>query len=247
MKIIIIDDEKLARDLIKNYLADIPEVDILTECLDGFEALKAINELKPDVIFLDVQMPKLNGFELIEVLDFKPIIIFTTAFDEYAIKAFELNAADYLLKPFSKNRFIEAINKAKYRLNNKNIENTRVENIIKQVKENIQNLNRIVVKTGSKIKIISVSEIIYFESADDYVFIHTHEGQFLKEVTMKYLELHLPPDIYVRIHRSYIVNLNFITQMELYEKDSYRVVLKNGTKLDASKSGVKRLKEIMKF
>lgn len=247
LKAIIIDDEKLARDLIKSFLTECTDIEVIKECEDGFDGLKSINELKPDLVFLDVQMPKLTGLEILEVLDFKPAIVFTTAYDEYAIKAFEHNAADYLLKPFLKTRFFEAIEKVRDRIANRSEDTNQLNNLVQTLVETKEILQRIVVKTGSKIKVIPVETIIYLQADDDYVTIFTKEGKYLKEATMKYFESHLDPDKFIRIHRSYIVNINDIIQMELYEKESYMVSLRNGQKLNVSKSGIKRLKEMMKF
>lgn len=247
MKCLIIDDEKPARDLIKSYLNDFPEIEIISECSDGFEALKHINADKPDFVFLDIQMPKLTGIELLEVLDFKPLIIFTTAYDEFAIKAFELNAIDYLLKPFSRNRFTEALMKLNNRLKDLVKESKKVEEFVNHTKKYEEILNRVVVKTGSKIKVIPIEEIKYFEANDDYVMIYTIDGRYLKQATMKYFEQNLPEDKFVRIHRSYIVNIQKIVQLELYEKESYMVVLNDQTKLKTSKSGYKNIKERLNF
>jgi len=247
MKCIIIDDEKPARDLIRNYLNKYPEIEIVTECSNGFDALKAIQTYKPDFIFLDIQMPKLTGIELLEVMDYKPLVIFSTAYDEYAIKAFELNAIDYLLKPFSENRFAEALMKLNDRMKNLVQESKKVKDFVEHTKNIEEKLNRVVVKTGSKIKVIPIDTIIYFEAADDYVMIYTSDGRYIKQATMKYFESHLAEDKFIRIHRSYIVNIHKIVQLELYEKDSYVVVLKDGNKLKTSKSGYKNIKEKLNF
>ncbi|MBN2521145.1 MAG: LytTR family transcriptional regulator DNA-binding domain-containing protein [Bacteroidales bacterium] len=247
MRCIIVDDEQPARELIKNYLEDFPEIEIINECTDGFSALKEINQLKPDLIFLDIQMPKLTGIELLEVLDHKSLVIFTTAYDEYAIKAFEINAIDYLLKPFSKTRFAEAINKLNDRMKNLKQESKKINEFVDQTKQSIKELNRVVVKTGSKIKVIPVETINFIEAYDDYVNIYTNDGKFIKQATMKYFESHLNEDKFSRIHRSYIVNIQNIIQLELYEKDTYLVVLKSGEKLKTSRSGYKNLKQKLNF
>lgn len=247
MKCIIIDDEKPARDIIRNYIEDYPEIEIIAECSDGFEALKMINSEKPDFIFLDIQMPKLTGIELLEVLDYKPLVIFSTAYDQFAIKAFELNAIDYLLKPFSRIRFAETLMKLNDRMKNLVNESKKVEELIENSRNYEEKLNRVVVKTGSKIKVIPIETIYYFEANDDYVMIYTNDGRYIKQATMKYFESHLSDDQFIRIHRTHIVNLQEIVQLELYEKDTYLVVLKNGTKLKTSKSGYKNIKEKLNF
>lgn len=247
IKTLIIDDESLARELVKSYLKDIPNIEILGEYSDGFQGLKAIHDLQPDLIFLDVQMPKLTGFELLELLDKPYAIIFTTAYNEYAIKAFEHNAVDYLLKPFSKERFESAISKAQGRLKNQ-LENSNVIEKIKVHQEkNTEELSRIVVKSRNKIDIIPVDHIRYFEAQDDYVMIYTHGGHYLKQKTMKYFETHLNPKTFCRIHRSYLVCIEEISKLEPYEKDSWVLILKSGEKLKVSKNGYKLLKQQLGF
>jgi two-component system LytT family response regulator len=212
---------------------------------DGFSGLKAINELKPDLVFLDIQMPKLTGFELLELLDHQPAIIFTTAYDQYAIKAFEHNAVDYLLKPFSKDRFGEAIRKALERISKG--DRDAVNKLVVHMDAVAEPIHRIVVKNGPRISVIPVDEIRYVEAQDDYVMIYTSGKKYLKQKTMKYFETHLPEADFIRIHRSYIVRITEIAQMELYEKDSYIVFLKDGTKLPVSRTGLPRLKESLDF
>ena len=246
IKTIIIDDESLARDLVKSYLSDNDQIEIVGEYSDGFQGLKAINEIHPDLIFLDIQMPKLTGFELLELLDKPYNIVFTTAYNEYAIKAFEHNAVDYLLKPFSKERFEDAISKTVYRLKNRN-ENLDIEKLKEHEDKNKEELNRIVVKSRNKIDIIPVDEIRYFEAQDDYVMIYTHDGHYLKQKTMKYFETHLNPKEFCRIHRSYLIRLEEISKLEPYEKDSWMLILKAGEKLKVSKNGYKLLKQQLGF
>ena len=242
---IIVEDEKLARDLLRDYLKDHTDIRIIGEFEDGFSGLKAINELKPELLFLDIQMPKLTGFEMLEVLDHIPAIIFTTAYDHYAIKAFEHNAVDYLLKPFSRLRFLEAVKKARERIGSgdTNITDKLLEHIDKQN----EIIHRVVVRWGAKIHVIPVEDIRYIQAEDDYVMIFTRDNKFLKQKTMKYFESHLAPEEFIRIHRSYIVRLGEITQLQLYEKDSYIVILKDGTKLPVSQGGLPRLKKLLDF
>lgn len=243
IKAIIIEDEEPARELIKNFLKDFEDIDLVGECTNGFEGIKAIQEQNPGIVFLDIQMPKLTGFEMLEILDEKPGIIFTTAYDEYALKAFDHNAIDYLLKPFSKARFKEAIDKMRARLNTKEKDN-KVEKLKTYVDDNASQIERVVVRIGKHIKVIPVDRIKYIEAQDDYVMIHSCEGSHLKEKTMKYYESVLNPNEFVRIHRSYIVKVSEITQLELYKKDSYLAVLKDGSKLKASRTGYRKLKEL---
>lgn len=246
IKVIIVDDEKLARDIIKTYLAKYDTIQIVAECSNGFEALKQINELKPDLIFLDIQMPKISGFEMLELLDDPPIIIFTTAFDNYAIKAFEVNAIDYLLKPFSEERFDDSIQKAMNLLNNKNESNKKLEALSRTLEQKVEFLERVVIKQNQKIIIIPVSEIKFIEAQDDYVMIYTSKGNYLKEKTMKYFEEYLNPQNFIRIHRSYIANISCIKQIELYEKESYKIILDDSTKLPVSKTGFQKIKELIR-
>lgn len=248
IRILIIDDEEPARNLIKKYLDGHKNIDILGESRDGFEGFKMIQEHKPDLIFLDVQMPKLNGFELLEILESPPAVIFTTAFDEFAIKAFEMNAIDYLLKPFSQERFDTALNKAYQKiLTGSDRENKEYEPLVKTVLEKTEYLQRIVVKLNNKIYIIPVNQIVYFEAEDDYVMLYTREKKYLKQLTMKYLEEHLDPAEFVRIHRSAIVRVEEVEKLEHYAHDSYIAIMKNGAKLRVSDSGYRRLKEVLKF
>src|SRR6478752_1346082 len=200
MKAILIDDEPLARMMVKEYLQYYADIEVVQECNDGFEGVKAIQQHQPDLIFLDIQMPKINGFEMLELIENPPSVIFTTAFDEYAIKAFESNAVDYLLKPFSKDRFDKAVQKY---LQQKKVAPQKTEAVLESAAQSPVQQNRVVVKDGSKIKIIPVNQIQYLEAADDYVKIFTTEGSFLKKKTMSYFEQSLLPFQFVRIHRSY--------------------------------------------
>ncbi|MCX6281669.1 MAG: LytTR family transcriptional regulator DNA-binding domain-containing protein [Bacteroidetes bacterium] len=244
-KAIIIDDEKPARDIIRTFLKDISDIEVIAECSDGFAGLKAIQDMKPDLVFLDIQMPKLTGFEVLELLDNPPLIIFSTAYDQYAIKAFEMNAMDYILKPYSRERFLQAAGKAVSRLQSGVSVQPELQKIIQSADEKEELLQRIAVKTRHKVHVIGVGEILYLEAEGDYVMIHTKEGNYLKEKTMKYFESHLDPEKFIRIHRSFIVNAEAIERIELYDKESYSVLLKNGASLKASTSGYKLLKQIL--
>lgn len=235
-KVIIIDDEPLARSIVKEMLKNYPEFEIIEECSNGFEGVKAIEKHSPDLVFLDVQMPKINGFEMLELLDQKPTIIFTTAFDEYALKAFEVNALDYLLKPFDSERFNQAIQKFIQRSSAKQNENQEFITLG-------DHLNRIVIKDGSDIKIIPVTSVNYLEAYDDYVKIHTDDKVYLKNATMNYYEKNLEKTMFSRIHRSYIINVNRLTKIEGFEKNSYRAILQCGARVPISRSSYKQLKE----
>ena len=245
-KAVIIDDEPLAREIVKKYLRNREEFEIAAECSNGFEGIKKINEDKPDIIFLDIQMPRINGFEMLELLEEPPVIIFTTAFDQYALKAFEVSAVDYLLKPFSKERFDEALGKALSQIKDKSRRADTVRNLIAQNDAKDEYLERIVIKDGPKISIVAVESVKWIEAQDDYVLIYSESGKYLKQKTMKYFENHLDPAEFVRLHRSYIAAVKRIKKIELLEKESYRVSLEDNTILPVSKSGYDRLKEILK-
>ncbi|HKP32867.1 MAG TPA: LytTR family transcriptional regulator DNA-binding domain-containing protein [Chitinophagaceae bacterium] len=244
IKAIIIDDEPLARSVVKEYLQDFPDITIAEECPDGFEGVKAIQLHQPDLIFLDIQMPKINGFEMLELIDEPPSVIFTTAFDEFAIKAFEAHAVDYLLKPFSKERFSKALSKWKEQKGSANHKNTTDALLESSIHSPSQH-ERIVVKTAGRIKIIPLSEIHYLEAADDYVKIFTKDGNFLKKKTMNYFEEVLDPRQFVRTHRSYIVQVQQITRIDAYEKENQLAILTSGAKIPVSKSGYIKLKSVL--
>ncbi|SDL60538.1 two component transcriptional regulator, LytTR family [Pedobacter sp. ok626] len=239
IRTILIDDEPLARDVVKHYLSNFPDVEVVAECSDGFEGIKAIAEHQPDLIFLDIQMPKISGFEMLELIEKHPAVIFTTAFDEYAIKAFEVNAIDYLLKPIEQGRFDLAMQKLPTRLNN-------IDAVAKELLDvaglSPAQSNRVVVKKNGVIKIIAVVDIHYLEADDDYVKLSTSEGIFQKNKTMSFFEKTLESSQFIRIHRSYIINLAQVTKIELKEKDSYVVLLKSDIWLPVSKTGYIKLK-----
>lgn len=245
IKTIIVDDEKLAREITKGYLSKHPEIEIIAECSNGFDAIKKINENKPDLIFLDIQMPKISGFEMLELLEDPPAIIFTTAYDQYAIKAFEVSAVDYLLKPFSEERFNEALKKSYSLIEDKFQQNSAIKNIIDHHDEKIEFLERIVIKDGSKISVVPVESIKWIEAQDDYVMINSEQGRFLKKKTMKFFENHLDENLFIRIHRSYIINADFIQHLEQKGKESYQLILKNGRELPVSKTGLSKLKSTL--
>ena len=245
LRTILIDDEQPAREVVKHYLKDFTEIEILGEFTDGFSGLKAIQELKPDLVFLDVQMPKLTGLELLDLLDQPPLIIFSTAYDQYAIKAFEMNAIDYLLKPYSKERFSQAVQKALLQAGSAGSVNAPVQNLVKTLEENPEFLQRIAVKSRHKVSVIPIDEIVYLEAEGDYVMIFTKDAKHLKEKTMKYFEVHLDPSQFIRIHRSFIVNARFIDRIEYYDKENYAVLTKTGARLRASTSGYKILKQAL--
>jgi two-component system LytT family response regulator len=244
MKAIIIDDEPLARMIVKEYLQSYKEIEIVGECGDGFEGLKAIQQYQPDLVFLDIQMPKITGFEMLELVDQPVSIIFTTAYDQYAIKAFEANAVDYLLKPFGKERFDKAMQKFSEQ-QGANSRKELPEQLLQTAANSPTQNNRVVVKNGNKIKIIPAIDILYLDAADDYVKIHTKEGAFLKNKTMSYFEETLDRSLFVRCHRSYIINIQEVTRIDQNEKDSHIALLKSGIKIPVSRNGYTKLKIVL--
>ncbi|WP_214072433.1 LytTR family transcriptional regulator DNA-binding domain-containing protein [Mucilaginibacter sp. dw_454] len=245
IRAILIDDEPLARMVVREYLLAYPQIEVLQECGDGFEGLKAIQQHQPDLIFLDVQMPKINGFEMLELVDEQPAVIFTTAFDEYAIKAFEAHATDYLLKPFSMERFAKAVDKFLAQAPSTGNTVAKKEELLETASHSPAQHERIVVKTGTKVKIIPVADVQYLQADDDYVSIITPEGSFLKNKTMSFFEQTLDARQFVRVHRSYIVSVQEITRIDPYEKDSHLAILKSGAKIPVSKTGYVKLKQVL--
>lgn len=241
---LIIDDEKPARDLIRNFLKRYEQISVIGEADNGFEGCLLINENKPDLVFLDIQMPKLSGIEVLDLIDNpKPFIIFSTAYDEYAVQAFEKNAIDYLLKPYNRERFNLAIDKF-FSGTLRRLDYTHPENLSEM--EGIRKpLRRIPVRSGSKILIIKVEDIRYILAEDDYVKIVSTPGNYLKQVTMSYLEHALPEDLFVRIHRSCLLNINYLKQLEIYDKTGYTASLIDGSRLPVSRTGVKKLKNLI--
>jgi two-component system, LytTR family, response regulator len=244
IKAIVIDDEPLARSIVKEYLQHHPGIEVVQECNDGFEGVKAIMQHQPDLLFLDIQMPKITGFEMLELVEHPPAVIFTTAFDEYAIKAFENNAVDYLLKPFSRERFDKAIRK----WTEQPAAATQKQDtapLLESAAELPQQNKRIVVKIAGRIRIIPVDDVQYLEASDDYVKVHTKEGSFIKNRTMSSFEKGLDAHQFVRCHRSYMVNVQFITRIDPYEKESYLAILKSGAQVPVSKTGHGKLREVL--
>ena len=242
-KVILIDDESLARQLIRSLLQPYSQqVEIVAECGDGFEGFKAIQEHNPDLIFLDIQMPRLNGFEMLELLDKPPAVIFTTAFDEYALKAFESHAIDYLLKPIVKDRFEKAMQKWLQQAGTKD-----APQIAPLLENNIYEgyQHRIVVKDNGLIRIIPEQDIFYIEANDDYIKIVTKDGSYLKKSTLSHIEGTLDPQQFVRVHRSYLLPVSQLMRIEPYEKESHIALLHCGAKVMVSKSGMAKLKTLL--
>jgi two-component system, LytTR family, response regulator len=242
-KALLVDDEELARKLLREMLSTHPEIEIVAECANGMEAVKAIAAFSPDLLFLDVQMPKLTGFDVLELVDANKIaVIFVTAYDQYAMRAFEVHALDYLLKPFSRDRFETALERAKIQKSEKRVEASLLAGSARPAG---QFLERIVVKDGARVTLIPVKKLDYAEALDDYVSLVSDGKKLLKQQTISGLESALDPTLFVRIHRSYIVNIERITRIEPYARDSKVAVLTGGVKLPISKAGLVRLKTLL--
>ncbi|MBL0209672.1 MAG: LytTR family transcriptional regulator DNA-binding domain-containing protein [Holophagaceae bacterium] len=241
---LIVDDEELARALVREHLEPHPEIRILAECANGFEAVKAATEQKPDLLFLDIQMPKLDGFEVLELLETQPATVFITAFDQHAIKAFEAHAVDYLLKPFSEARFEEALAKAKAKCVAGQPSVPRPAELSASARDKWP-LERLVVRDGSKVTFISLDKLDYVQAQDDYVELKTEGRSYLKQQTLSSLENQLDPNRFLRVHRSFLLPLDRLARLEQGLTDSWTAILRDGTKLPVSRSGYAKLKELI--
>lgn len=249
----VVDDEAPARALLREYLTERPEVEVVAECANGFEAVKTLGELKPDLVFLDIQMPKLDGFEVLELLAPIPAVVFCTAYDEHALRAFEVHAVDYLLKPFPRERLDEALGKVQERLASRRASQRdeagetaeRARAMADTARGDFTYLQRIVVKSGSSIDVVHVNGIDLVEAKGDYIAVHIDGKELLKQQTLADLAKGLDPNRFVRVHRSYVVPLDRIVRIEPYTKDSRVAVLKNGKQVPVSKAGYARLQELM--
>ena len=240
LRAVVVDDEELARGFLREMLAMHPEIEIVAECPNGFEAVKSIGETRPDLIFLDVQMPKLDGFEVLELIDPGPVVIFVTAYDQYAMRAFDAHAVDYLLKPFSRDRFEKALERARLRLGE---QSPQLDLAAARAPE--ERPQRIVVKDGPRVHVIPIDKLDYVEAQDDYVSLHSGGKSYLKQQPIASLESLLDPERFVRIHRSVIVNLERVARIEPYGKESRLAILADGARLPVSRSGYARLLEAM--
>jgi two-component system LytT family response regulator len=234
---VIVDDEELARGFLREMLANHSDIAIVAECANGFEAVKAIGETRPEVVFLDVQMPKLDGFEVLELIDERPVVIFVTAYDQYAMRAFDAHAVDYLLKPFSRERFELALERARQRLGE---QPPRID-FAPAARAPEQRPPRIVVKDGPRVHVVPIDKLDYVEAQDDYVALHSLGKSYLKQQPIASLEALLDPACFVRIHRSVIVNLERVARIEPYGKESRVAILADGTRLPVSRTGYARL------
>lgn len=242
IRAVVVDDEDLARQVVRELLADHPEIEIIAECANGFEAVKAVTELKPDLLFLDIQMPKLDGFEVLELIGADMAIIFATAYDQHALRAFEVHAVDYLLKPFGAERFEQALLRAKQRIGGKMPPPTELKAATRVAGEYAE---RIVVRDGTRVHIIPISKLDYAEAQDDYVALASEGKKHLKQQTISSIESSLDPARFLRIHRSYIVNLERVAKIEPYGKDTHVAILQNGARLPVSRSGYGRLRAVL--
>ena len=242
LRIAIVDDEPLARTVVREF-AERLGVQVVAECANGFEAVKAVADLNPDLLFLDVQMPKLDGFEVLELLGRSVPVVFTTAYDQYALRAFEVHAVDYLLKPFSEQRFAEALSRARARLAAK--EELPVEELVHTARPRTGPLERVLIRDGAQVHVLPVDKIDFVEAQDDYVCFKSEGKDYLKDQTMGALEAQLDPARFVRIHRSYLLNIERIARVELYAKDSRVAILRDGRRLPVSRAGYARLAKLL--
>jgi two-component system LytT family response regulator len=240
---VIVDDEEPARAILREYLVGQAGVEILAECRNGFEAVKAVADLKPDLVFLDIQMPKLDGFEVLELIGREVAVIFVTAFDEHAIKAFEVNAVDYLLKPVSAERFTAALDRARLRVLTSRP--TPVAEVLAAAHPQDRARERILVRQGPKVHVIPVEKLDYAEAQDDYVCLHTEGKALLKQQTLGELELSLDSARFVRVHRSFLLNVERLAKIESDSKEARTAVLLDGTRLPVSRTGFARLKGLL--
>jgi two-component system LytT family response regulator len=239
--VLIVDDEAPARAVLREMLAQEGDIEILGECANGHEAVKAAGELKPEVMFLDIEMPKLNGFEVLELVDPQIAVVFVTAYDSYALKAFEVHAVDYVLKPYRAERLREALTRARTRVDQR----PEPAVIAAAARPAGQYAHRVVVKDGSRIHLIPVEKLDYAQAQDDYVALASEGKSYLKTQTMGSLEASLDPETFVRVHRSFLVRLDRIRSIELYAKNSHVAILADGTKVPVSREGHARLKELL--
>ena len=243
LRVLVVDDEEPARALLAELLAGCPDTEIVGQCRNGFEAVQAIQALRPDLVLLDVQMPKLDGFEVLELLDSPPAVIFVTAYDEYAVRAFEVHAVDYLLKPVSAERLAAGLDRARQRLA-AGAPGPPPAALARAARPGAR-LERVLVRDGEKVHVVPVARVDYFEAQGDVVVVRAGESRLRKATTLGELEAGLDPERFLRVHRSYILNLDRLSGLELYAKDSRVAILKDGTRLPVSRAGYARLRELL--
>lgn len=244
IRAVVVDDEALSRALILEYLAEHPDVEVVGECANGFEAVRAVTDLRPDLLFLDVQMPKLDGFEVLELVGADVDVIFVTAYDTYALRAFEVHAVDYLLKPFGAGRFAKALDEARARL--ARAERAPVSQVVASARREGAHCGRILIRSGAKVEVVPVGRIDYLLARDDYVGVVVGGRELLKQQTLADLAAQLDPERFVRIHRSCVLNLDRLARLEAATRQSHVAVLKDGTQLPVSRSGYARLNELLR-
>jgi two-component system LytT family response regulator len=244
IRAIVVDDEQLGREALKEVLSEIDAVEVVAECNNGFEAVQEVHKQKPDLVFLDIQMPKLDGFDVVELLgDDAPIIVFVTAYDEYALRAFEAAALDYLVKPVQPERLERTLQRVREGLQGK--KSQPVAKLINHHQSEMAPLSRILIRDGMEVFIIPSEDIIYIEAQDDYVMVYTTERSHLKYDRMNKLEKTLDPQYFCRIHRSYLINVRYLKKIEPYSKDSRLAIMQNNQKLPISRAGYNRLLELL--
>jgi two-component system, LytTR family, response regulator len=239
LRIVIADDEDLARSLVSEYLKDSLDLEIVAECRNGFEAVKAVTDLKPDLLLLDIQMPRLDGFEVLDLVGRETNVIFITAYDQYAIRAFDVHAVDYLLKPFSAERLAEALDRARKKIDRG--ESTAPPALAADARPPGTKPDRILIRDGGDVHVLPMVKVDYVEAQDDYVCYRVEGKRYLKQQTLADVETALDSARFVRIHRSYILNIDRLAKLELYAKDSHAAILRDGTRLPVSRSGYSRL------
>ena len=238
MRVAIVDDELLARGVLREYLARHDDIEVVAECANGFEAVKAIAELEPELVFLDIQMPRLDGFEVAELIGAKTRLIFVTAYDQYALKAFECHALDYLLKPFSEQRFEQALAHARAHRSAPEA----VQAAAREAATRAAPLDRVLIRDGAKVHVIASARIDYIEAQDDYISIRSEGKSYLKSQRLSELETQLDPARFLRVHRSYLLNIDSIRRIEAATKDSHVAILRDDTRIPVSKAGYQKLK-----
>ena len=243
LRIVIVDDEELARAVAKDYLSAMPGVEIVAECANGFEAVKAVSELHPDLLLLDVQMPKLDGFEVLELVGRDVAVVFVTAYDQYALRAFEVHAVDYLLKPFGADRLAEALERARARVGRG--ESVSGRTLSDAARPGPAKAGRILVRDGPRVHVIPVSKLDYAQAQDDYVCFRCEGKDYLKEQTLADVEASLDSAKFVRIHRSYVLNLDRLARVDVDERENRIVVLTDGGRLPVSRAGYTRLSALL--
>ncbi|MBZ5559694.1 MAG: LytTR family DNA-binding domain-containing protein [Acidobacteriia bacterium] len=239
LRVALVDDEALARAVLREYLAPMADVEIIAECANGFEAVKVVSEAHPDLLFLDVQMPKLDGFEVLELVGRDVAVVFVTAYDQYALRAFDVHAVDYLLKPFSPERLGEALARARERLQRG--ERPPAHELAVAARPKPGQAGRILVRDGSRVHVLPLDKIDYVQAQDDYVCFRCEGKDYLKDQTLAQSEASLDPARFVRIHRSYLLNLDRLARVETDERENRFAILTDGRRLPVSRTGFTRL------